>query len=116
MPKKLNFERELKSLRNVPDHELRPVTTRVPVACLRDLYRVCDREGLDLSALVRKILEEQTDLYLQPGRLSSGPREAGAGVLVQLPEEVRGLLGKVCEGLALDLPTVLRLVLTDGVP
>ena len=116
MPKKLDYRGELKSLRNAPDNELRPVTTRVPVACLRDLYRVCDREGLDLSALVRKVLEEQTDLYLQPGRLSSGPREAGAGVLVQLPEEVRGLLNKACEGLALDVPTLVRLIVTDALP
>jgi hypothetical protein len=117
MPRKLNFERELRSLRSAADGELRSLTSRVSVANLRKLYRICERDNLDLSALVRKILEEQTDLYLEPGRLHSGPREAGAGVLVvEVAAEVRTLLDKVCQGLAVDLATVLRLILADSLP
>ena len=116
VPRKLDFERELRSLRSAADGELRSLTSRVSVANLRKLYRICERDNLDLSALVRKILEEQTDLYLEPGRLHSGPREAGAGVLVQLPEEIRDLLAKACAGLAIDAATLLRLIVVDGLP
>ena len=49
MPKKLDYEEELTSLKRVPDNTLRPVTTRVPVVCLRVLYRVCARDALDLD-------------------------------------------------------------------
>jgi hypothetical protein len=116
MPRKLNFPAELKALRNVPADKVHPLTTRVPTTCLRKLYRICERENLDLSALVRQILEEQAESYLEPGRLRSGPREAGAGVLVQLPEGIQGLLNKACEGLAVDAATLLRLIVTDALP
>jgi hypothetical protein len=116
VPKKLDYKAELKTLKELPDNARQPVTARVSVACLRKLYRLCDRDALDLSTLVRQILEEQADTYLGPGRGAAGASEDGDGLALQLSAEVTDLAGKVCAGLGLDLPTLLRLVVTDALP
>jgi hypothetical protein len=125
MPKKVDYRDELESLKREADHAMRPLSTRISVECLRKLYRLCDREGLDLGAVVRKILEEQADLYLEAtkylvGRSGKENRAmlsaGGASIMLQLPQEVRELASKVCEGLVLDLPTLLQLIITEAMP
>src|SRR6266545_6746504 len=109
MPKKINYKEELKSLRKAPEHSLRPLTTRVSVACLRNLYERCDRDGLDLSTLVRRLLEER-------GEQAPGAMPAVATVTLRLPEEIQDLADRACAGLAVDLPPLLQLVVTEALP
>jgi hypothetical protein len=122
VPKKIDYQGELAILKDEPDNALRPITTRVPVSCLRKLYELCDRGNLDLSALVRQILEEQSDLYLGGQQLYSGIGKHDPGVrqetsvLLRLSPEVKELADKASEGLAIDLPTLLRQVVTEALP
>jgi hypothetical protein len=121
MPKKINYQDELKTLMGVPDSTLRPVTTRVSVACIRKLYQLCDRENLDLSVLVRRILEDQASLYLEKGTARASaehpPVCSRTGFCtIHLQEETRKLAERVCEGMALDLPTLLQMILAEALP
>jgi hypothetical protein len=71
---------------------------------------------------MRRILEEQARLYLEAevGRVSEGRPPACAdateGVRVQMSEEIRKMLEKVHEALALDLRTALQLIVADALP
>jgi hypothetical protein len=122
VPRKIDFAEELDALKSVPDNTPRSLTTRVPSACLRKLYQLCARENLDLSAVVRRILEEQADLYLAAGKPSFGSEQtamrtgAGASIFVSLAEPIRQLAEKACAGLAVDLPTLLQLIVTEALP
>ncbi|MHB1423792.1 MAG: hypothetical protein ACYC3I_11475 [Gemmataceae bacterium] len=121
MPRKLNYPDELKALKGVPDSSLRPVTTRIPVGCLRVLYQLCDRENLDLSVLVRRILEDQASLYFEKGTARAGvDRSAaipGSGVyMVHLQQGISEMAERVCDGLALDMPTLIQMILAEALP
>lgn len=57
MPKKLNAAELLKGLKKAKDDEPRPVSTRIPVRCLRPLLERCAQDSLDLAQVVREIIE-----------------------------------------------------------
>jgi hypothetical protein len=121
MPKKMNYQEELKTLKSVPDSSLRPVTTRVPVNCLRKLYQLCDRDNLDLSPLVRQILEDQADRYLQQatGRAGSGRSSIwpqSGTCKIHLDGETEWLARIVCEEMAIELPTLIHMILFEALP
>jgi hypothetical protein len=125
MPKKLDFEKELHSLRESDDRELRPVTTRIPIACLRMLYRACSRGNIDLSSLVRLILEEQAEVYLKEGRtaptyrgegIEDVPQEQSTELWLRLSREIKAMAEKTSAGLGIDLATLLQLIVTEGLP
>ena len=76
MPKKLDPDALLKDLKKANPDDLRSLSARVSVRCMRGLMERCGREKLDLAAVVRQILEEE---------VAAGP--GGRSALADLPEE-----------------------------
>lgn len=86
MPKKLDIREELKTLESADEDQLKSITTRVSVRCLRQLYRGCLRADTDVSGLVRQILEEQAPSYAKGSQSEDSLSETARKCL---PEAVR---------------------------
>jgi len=76
MPKKIDPDALLRSLRKADADELRPVSTRVSVKCLRRLMALCVKEKLDLAVVLRQVLEANPGAG--PGGSAEPPLPEGA--------------------------------------
>jgi hypothetical protein len=89
VPKKLDPKALLRGLKHSGPAELKPLSTRVSVRCLRFLLERCDRAKLDLASVVRQILEEHAAAEPAEGKAATGLTPEARQVLTAAIDRVR---------------------------
>ena len=122
MPKRLNYTDELKSLRKRPANEMHLISTRVRNSCVCTLYELCAKRDLDISVVLRRIIEDQADRYLasetwppRDGQMetrSAPPAE----ISITLSPEIRALADQAAVAIGMNLPTLLQQIVTEALP